>query len=157
MAELTELPGCNPPASAIDDRDDQLNLLLNDAIEPKLGCGVPEFLHDYPISQAALAVENPNDPRTACRFELYWEGVELCNGYEELTDAKKLAQRDAAQNETRQQHHSEKLPGAPRLLAAMQHGLPACSGVALGFDRLLMCLLNREQIETVIPFPIAQS
>lgn len=155
LAELQHLmTSFDPHAPQLDDQNDALNLLLSEHIEPSLGCGVPEFLHDYPLSQAALAVQNSDDPRTACRFELYWNGVELCNGYEELTDPDELVRRDALQNSSRQQHLSDSLPGAPRLLAAMQHGLPPCSGVALGFDRLLMCLLGRTDIKEVIPFPI---
>ena len=76
--------------------------------------------------------------QVARRFELYVQGLELCNGYQELTDVAELQRRDAVQNRRRADEQSPQLPGAPRLLAAMQSGLPDCSGVALGFDRLVM-------------------
>lgn len=136
------------------ERDDLLNLLLAEHIEPKLGEGTPEFLYNYPISQAALAVASEDDPRTASRFELYINGIELCNGYQELTNSEELARRAIIENERRQSHKAEALPGAPRLMAAMQHGLPECSGVALGFERLLMALLNAPNIDRLLPFPI---
>ena len=135
------------------DRDDLLNLLLAECVEPKLGVEQPEFLYDYPISQAALAEQNPHDARTACRFELYSNGIELCNGYQELVDPDELQRREAAQNTARQAHATAALPGAARMKAAMQSGLPKCSGVALGFDRLLMCLTGADSIADVIPFP----
>lgn len=140
------------------DRDELLNILLAECVEPVLGTEHPEFLYDYPASQAALAQLNPgdhrSDHRTACRFELYCNGLELCNGYQELTDPAELKARDQQQNTTRTRQSADALPGATRMLAAMNHGLPACSGVALGFDRLLMCLLQETEIRRVIPFPI---
>ncbi len=135
------------------DRDDLLNLLLAECVEPKLGVERPEFLYDYPISQAALAEQNPHDARTACRFELYSNGIELCNGYQELVDPDELQRREVAQNTARQAHATAALPGANLMKAAMQSGLPKCSGVALGFDRLLMCLTGAGNIQDVIPFP----
>lgn len=138
----------------VTDRDDLLNILVAECIEPKLGRGVPEYLHDYPISQAALAEANPDNASTALRFELYWNGIELCNGYQELCDPDELARRDDLHNESRCRRESEALPGAARMMHAMQHGLPPCSGVALGLDRLLMVLLNMPRIQDVIPFPI---
>lgn len=142
----------NSPASRIE-RDDLLNLLLAAKVEPELGRHRAEFLLDYPLSQAALAQQNQDDGRTACRFELYAGGVELCNGYQELTDSAELARRDAEENRRRERHRSKPLPGAAYLQQAMQCGLPACSGVALGFDRLVMCLLGKTSLREVIPFP----
>ena len=139
------------------ERDDLLNLLLAERIEPTLGIQAPEFLTDYPASQAALAQVNPADPRTSCRFELYANGIELCNGYQELTDAAELAQRDEIQNRSRSSHGTSVLPGAPRLAAAMTAGLPPCSGVALGFDRLVMLLAGLDDISHVIPFPSSRA
>ncbi|MCR9202622.1 MAG: EF-P lysine aminoacylase EpmA [Planctomycetaceae bacterium] len=144
-------------ARQIGRRDDVLNVLVAECIEPQLGTGVPAFLHDYPVSQAALAEHNPDDPRTALRFELYWNGLELCNGYQELSDVEELSQRDATANAARQQHDSDQLPGAPRMMEAMRHGLPVCSGVALGVDRLLMAILQTPSISDVIAFPIGRA
>lgn len=135
-------------------RDDLLNLMLAEYVEPRLGTDSPEFVHDYPVSQAALAKQNPDDPRTALRFELYIDGTELCNGYEELTEADVLTQRRAEQNGRRAERRESALPGALRMEAAMRAGLPKCSGVALGFDRLLMVLGGYDRIQDVIPFPM---
>ncbi|MCP4172509.1 MAG: EF-P lysine aminoacylase GenX [Fuerstiella sp.] len=139
------------------DRDDMLNLLLAECVEPTLGVRTPEFLIDYPASQAALAQLNASDPRTACRFELYADGIELCNGYQELTDADELARRDNHQNCLRFAHGASALPGAARMLGAMKSGLPPCSGVALGFDRLVMVLAGLDDIRHVIPFPVSRA
>ncbi|MEZ6133201.1 MAG: EF-P lysine aminoacylase EpmA [Planctomycetaceae bacterium] len=157
VAQLQQLvavqTGVDTATQPIPDRDDLLNLLLAECVEPHLGQQQPEFLHDYPLSQAALAQQNSQDPRTACRFELYLRGLEICNGYQELTDPDELRRRDERQNNSRRSHQSHVLPGAPLLTAAMRSGLPDCSGVALGFDRLLMSLTGSETIRDVLPFP----
>ncbi len=155
-ASVEELQSCaatHLDASPLPDgRDDLLNLLLAEKVEPQLGNDVPEFLVDYPISQAALAEASAEDPRIARRFELYLGGMELCNGYQELTDAQELRQRESVGRTVRQQRSLSELPGAQRLLSAMDAGLPACSGVALGFDRLLMWLTGVSSIEECLPF-----
>jgi len=139
--------------------DDVLNVMLAFAIEPRLGGTSedgsirPEFLCDYPPAQAALAVVSETYPPVARRFELYVQGLELCNGYQELTDELELRRRDAVQNQRRIGEKSQELPGASRLLAAMQSGLPPCSGVALGFDRLVMVATACRDIREVMPFP----
>jgi len=140
-----------------DQQDDLLNLLLAEKIEPQLGAGLPEFLIDYPISQAALAEASTDDAQVARRFELYVNGVELCNGYQELTDADELRHREDIQQAQRRQRNSSELPGARRLLSAMDSGLPACSGVALGFDRLLMWLTGSSSLDECLPFSIARA
>ncbi len=150
VAEHTTL---QDSAFHIDDRDDLLNILLAECVELNLGKPQPQFLCDYPLSQAALAEKNVADERTACRFELYIGGLEICNGYQELTDSEELQRRDIQQNTNRTAHRSGCLPGAKHLLAAMQSGLPPCSGVALGFDRLIMSLTGLHDICQVIPFP----
>lgn len=140
--------------------DDILNAMLALAIEPQLGgptAGAevhPEFICDYPPSQAALAVVADTFPhKVARRFELYVQGLELCNGYQELADADEVLSRDALQNQRRTEDQSPPLPGAPRMMAAMRFGLPACSGVALGFDRLVMLATGCHDIREVMPFP----
>lgn len=146
-----------PESLNVSSRDDILNVVLASLVEPKLGLGTPEFLYDYPASQAALARISPQDSRVARRFELYCVGVELCNGYYELTDPAELAERDRMNNASRETEKSEQLPGATRMLAAMQHGLPECSGVALGFDRLLMVATGMTCLDQVIPFPFSRA
>lgn len=145
---------CVPEGLTTDDesRDEWLNLLLAELVEPRLGVDRPTFLYDYPASQAALAVVRPDDPPVAERFELYINGVELCNGYHELLDANELRSRNAEQNAKRASLGLRTLPEESRLLAAMEHGLPNSSGVALGFDRLLMVTLGKRTIGEVRAF-----
>ena len=135
------------------DRDAWLNLLLSERVEPNLGIGRPEFLYDYPASQAALARIRADHPSVAERFELYVDGVELCNGYQELTEVNELRQRASRQNAIRERNGLSLLPEGTRLLAAMDAGVPYCSGVALGFDRLIMAALKLESIDQALPFP----
>lgn len=148
-----------PPSSLHrDDVDEWRNLLLAELVEPQLGVERPMFLYDYPASQAALAmVREPtgddDSPPVAERFELYINGIELCNGYHELTDPSVLRERNRQQVEIRRREQRRELPEESRLLAAMEHGLPACAGVALGFDRLLMLALGATTLHDVLAFP----
>lgn len=138
-----------PESLATDDRDGWLNLLLAERVEPHLGHDRPTFVFDYPASQAALAcIRNEGQVAVAERFELYVNGIELCNGYHELADAAELQrriEREAAAS-------TKVIPLPTRLLAAMQHGLPPSSGVALGVDRLIMLCLGATAVRDVIPF-----
>jgi lysyl-tRNA synthetase class 2 len=143
-------------------RDELLNLMLGFVIEPQLGgkpgAEAPVFLCDYPPSQAAMAVISDTTPPVARRFELYVRGLELCNGYQELTDAEELLEREQRQKAVRGcDSGTESLPGATRLREAMTAGLPSCSGVALGFDRLVMLATGAETIQEVLPFPDERS
>ena len=135
-------------------RDELLNLMLAERLEAQLGRETPEFLFDYPDSQAALARVRSGSPSVAERFELYIDGTELCNGYQELTDATELRSRIQQQNTIRIHDGRQPLPASSRLLDAMDYGLPECSGVALGFDRLAMLALGKNTVAEVIPFPI---
>ncbi|MBC7821181.1 MAG: EF-P lysine aminoacylase GenX [Planctomycetaceae bacterium] len=143
--------GVSAPESLLpNDRDGWLNLLLAERVEPHLGHDRPTFVYDYPASQAALARVRVAGPvSVAERFELYVSGIELCNGYHELTDANTLRARIRHEASASEQD----IPEPTRLLAAMEQGLPACSGVALGFDRLLMLCLGADSIRQVTPFP----
>ena len=152
--------GVTLPGGVENDRDGLLGVLLAELVEPHLGgpaTGGPCLLCDYPASQAALAAvrRDPGRPPVAERFELYADGVELCNGYQELTDADELRARFAEQNRLRVAHGFAPLPADDRLLAAMDAGLPACSGVALGFDRLAMWALGEPDLAGVLAFPDA--
>ena len=135
------------------DRDSWLNLLLAGLAEPFLCECEPTFVYDYPASQAALARIRNDDIAVAERFELFIHGIEICNGYHELTNADELRHRTRNQNLIREREGCPALPGCPLLLAAMDAGLPASSGVALGFDRLLMAVLHAKSIQDVIAFP----
>jgi lysyl-tRNA synthetase class 2 len=135
-------------------RDELLDFLMGSHIGPRLGRKALTFVHRYPSSQAALARLDPADPRCALRFELYCEGIELANGFHELASAPEQRARFEHDLEER---HRRGLPAHAydeRLLSALEHGLPDCAGVALGFDRLLMLATNAQRIDDVLPFPI---
>jgi lysyl-tRNA synthetase class 2 len=134
------------------ERDDLLDLLMGIAVGPQLGRGAMCFVHRYPASQAALARLDPDDARVALRFELYLEGVELANGFVELGDAAEQRTRFEAERRARVARGLAAPPLDERLLAALAHGLPACAGVALGFDRLLMLATGARDIAAVMPF-----
>jgi elongation factor P--(R)-beta-lysine ligase len=135
------------------DRDLWLDLLMSHVIEPQLGRGALCFVYDYPVSQAALArVVQADDVWVGQRFELYVEGVELANGYCELTDAREQRQRFERDNALRRDRGQSERHVDERLLAALAHGLPDCSGVALGIDRLLMLATNASDISDVLAF-----
>jgi lysyl-tRNA synthetase class 2 len=142
-----------PESMEIDDRDGWLDLLLTERVQPRLGAERPAILYDFPASQAALARVREEIPPVAERFELYADGVELANGYHELLDPAVLRHRNATTNRRRQADGKAALPEESRLLAAMDSGLPACTGVALGFDRAVMLALGAADIREVIAFP----
>jgi lysyl-tRNA synthetase class 2 len=135
-------------------RDDLLDLLLTHVIEPKLGHCQPTLIHDYPASQAALARVRTGNPPLAERFEVFVEGLELANGYHELTDPTAQRQRFEGDLEARRAAGLPQVPIDERLLAALEHGLPECAGVALGFDRLVMLAAGTRQISEVVTFPV---
>jgi lysyl-tRNA synthetase class 2 len=115
------------------------------------------FLYDYPPSQAALARIRPGPIPVAERFELYLEGIELANGFCELTDAVEQRARFQADLETRQRRGQSAPPLDERLLAALTSGMPECAGVALGLDRLLMIAGGVDQIDAVLTFPLERA
>jgi lysyl-tRNA synthetase class 2 len=138
-------------------RDQLLDWLMGSAVGPRLGTTGLCFVHHYPASQAALARLDPEDARVALRFELYCHGVELANGFEELCEP---AQQRARFELDRTQRVRAGL-NAPAmdeaLLSALAAGLPAVSGVAVGFDRLLMLRLGASRIEQVLAFPLERA
>lgn len=136
------------------DRDEWLNVLLATRVEPQLGLDRPEILYHYPASQSSLAkvVHSPLGYDVAERFELYYRGVELANGFHELTDAVEQRRRFEDVNAARLKDGRSSLPMPESLLAAMEHGLPDCTGCALGFDRLVMLALGGETIEKAMAF-----
>jgi lysyl-tRNA synthetase class 2 len=141
------------PVPAPKERDDCLDLLMSTVVGPRLGAGRLTFVHEYPVSQAALARIKATDPTVAERFELYLDGMELANGFHELCDAAEQRvrfERDLAQRRARARHEP---PLDERLLAALTSGLPDCAGVAVGFDRVLMTAIGARTIDQVIAFP----
>ncbi|ALS99845.1 elongation factor P--(R)-beta-lysine ligase [Lacimicrobium alkaliphilum] len=140
-----------------EDRDTLLQLLFCEVIEPQIGQQAPCFIYDFPASQAALARLSPEDERVAERFELYYQGLELANGFHELTDADEQRRRFEQDNLKRWQTGKPEKPVDANLLAALEHGLPPCAGVALGIDRLVMLALNKPAIGDVLSFHIGQA
>jgi lysyl-tRNA synthetase class 2 len=135
------------------ERDLWLDLLMSHVLEPQLaGLGMC-FIYDYPPSQAALAqvVEVDGQP-VGQRFELYVDGMELANGYFELTDAAEQRRRFEQDNQRRREYGQPERPLDEQLLAALAQGLPSCSGVALGVDRLLMLVMGEPDIRNVLAF-----
>jgi lysyl-tRNA synthetase class 2 len=135
-----------------DDRDVWLDLLMSHLVEPELADKGLYFVYDYPESQAALSrVVQSDDVAVGQRFELYVDGMELANGYCELSDAAEQERRFVADNEKRKALGLEQRPVDTNLLAALAE-LPDCSGVALGVDRLLMLRTGARDIRDVIAF-----
>jgi lysyl-tRNA synthetase class 2 len=140
------------PELSLDDRDGWLDLLFVTAIEPFLGMTEPVFVTNYPVSRAALAKAIPGTPPTAARAELYWQGVELCNAYDELADAGELLRRFEEDVQGRKAMGKDS-PGIDRgLIEAHRAGIPPTSGVALGLDRLLMLASGAPHIRDVVAF-----
>lgn len=132
-------------------RDAILNLLLGVIIEPKLGMDQLTVLQYYPASQAALAkIKSIQGDLVASRFEIYYQGVELCNGYDELASAKEQRARLEEANEGRIFFGKQPLPIDQSFLEALEKGLPSCCGVAVGFDRLMMLRHKAASLAEVI-------
>jgi len=134
-------------------RDELLDLIMGALIGPRLGHEALTFIHGYPASQAALARLDPADPRFAQRFELYMGGLELANGFHELASAAEQRARFAQDLRARAKRGLPVPRMDERLLAALEHGLPECAGVAVGFDRLVMLAAAAAHIRDVLPFP----
>lgn len=141
------------------ERDTWLNLLMSHFIEPMLGFEIPVMVYDYPESQAALAKKRAISEKisVAERFEVYICGIELANGYHELTDSKQQKVRFEEDINIRSRLGLQNIPLDMRLISALNAGLPYCSGVALGFDRLLMLKLKKEKISDVLAFTIEKA
>jgi lysyl-tRNA synthetase class 2 len=149
-----------PPADrgeAPPDCDFWLDLWMSQRVGPALGATHPVFVHDFPASQAALARIRPGSPPLAERFELFWKGIELANGFHELCDAAEQRRRFEADRSWRMTHGRTVPPLDERLIAAMHAGLPPCAGVALGLDRLLMLKLDLSRLADALAFDSARA
>ena len=133
---------------------DIFSKLLVEHVEPKLGQGRLTVLFEYPAPEAALARVKPSDPRVAERFEIYACGVELANGFGELTDAAEQRRRFAQAMDEKQRRYGERYPLDEEFLAAVAQ-MPQASGVALGFDRLVMLASGAVRIDQVVWTPPA--
>jgi len=160
MAELKQAAaklGLSDIAEPEQDRDTLLQLLFSIGIEPHIGQQVPAFVYDFPASQAALAKINPHDARVADRFEVYFKGIELANGFHELDNPAEQLARFEGDNAKRLEMGLTAQPIDYHLIAALQAGLPPCAGVALGIDRLIMLALGEDHIDKVTAFPFPRA
>lgn len=133
-------------------RSDWLDLLMSHLVEPALLGAV--FVSEFPWQQASLSriANNTEGQPVACRFELFIDGLEIANGYHELLDAVELQRRADVDNKQRRDRGLPEIPLDAQLLAAHQHGLPPCAGVAVGVDRLLMLKSGVDTIDQVLAF-----
>ena len=149
-----ESAGIEVPASVKHDRDACLDLIMSVIVGPQLGHDRMTFIYDYPASQAALARTRG---AVASRFEAYLEGIELANGFHELGNAAEQRARFEQDQASRRERGLPEMPIDENFLAALEYGLPDCSGVALGFDRLVMCAIGAKHIDQVIAFPFERA
>lgn len=155
FAEICSQHNLQPPDYLLQkdiDRDERLNYLMGFLIEPHLGKECPVFLHSFPASQASLAKLDEDRPGCAMRFEVYFQGLELGNGFCELTDAEAQEKRFREENRKRRAAGKKELQHDHRFIEALKHGMPDCSGVAMGFDRLVMLALGKHSIDEVQTF-----
>ena len=137
--------------------DTLLQFIMAELIEPNIGDNKPCFVYNFPASQASLAKISLKDPRVAERFECYFKGIELANGFHELTDVAQQKLRFEQDNQTRTTLGKIEQDMDQHFISALEHGLPACAGVALGIDRLVMLALTVNKIDQVITFPIVNA
>jgi len=134
-----------------------LQFIFTEIIEPTIGVDQPQFIYDFPIAQASLAKRSIDDPRVAQRFECYYRGIELVNGFNELTDANEQQVRFEEDNAKRAAQGLTVKPIDSNFIAALKHGIPQCSGVALGIDRLVMLAIDIDHISEVQSFSIERA
>lgn len=157
LIRTAEALGMTGEHSRCASRDELLDLVVGAQVGPALGASALTFVHRYPASQAALARLDPTDPRVALRFELYHRGIELANGYHELSDIAEQRRRFGNDQEMRRRRGLSVNPLDPNLLAALEAGMPDCAGVALGFDRVLMLAIGAASIDDVLAFPVERA
>jgi elongation factor P--(R)-beta-lysine ligase len=156
LKQLTRRLGLATENLGLNTLEDYLNFLMSHVIEPQLPKQLV-FIYDYPVTLAALAKVRRCTTPVAERFEVYLDGIELANGFHELSDAHE--QRLRFQNDLcrRTKYGHPQVPIDEHLLAALTHGLPECAGVALGIDRLLMIMAKAHKLSDVISFPIQRA
>jgi lysyl-tRNA synthetase class 2 len=144
-------------AATINDCTTWFQLLMSHCIEPLIGLHRPIFIYDFPVAQAALAKISPGNPPVAARFEVYYRGLELANGFHELQNAAEQRRRFENNLLMRREQGLNELPIDEYLLSALEHGLPDCSGVALGFDRLVMLATGCDKISEAMSFDFSRA
>lgn len=159
FAQIADFHDISYPKSFFDSAestDHWIDLIFSECVQPNLKSTI---VYDFPATQSQLAQtrlvsDSQGDYFVAERFELFLDGIEIANGYHELLDAKELRKRFQKIYELRKLDGSPEIPVESRLLSAMESGLPASSGCALGVDRLLMAMLGADSIDDVLAFPI---
>jgi len=156
LATLSELKNCASEnnisvESNIEDNDTWLQLLMSEHIEPRIGQDKPIFIYDFPASQAALSRIQSG---VASRFEIYYRGIELANGFHELQDAHEQRKRFEKNAHERKKRGLNEMVIDEYLLSALTHGLPDCAGIALGIDRLIMLATQHDKIRDVVSFDV---
>lgn len=150
IEQLRETASFDSDAGAqANERDFWLDLIMAQKVGPKLGLDAPVFLHDFPASQAALSRIKGD---IAERFELFWRGIELANGFHELSDAAEQRRRFEADQAWRKAQGHVVPPYDQNLISALENGLPNCAGVALGLDRLLMLMMKLPNVAATMSF-----
>ena len=157
LRQRLDADGIEVPVSVAHDSDALLDMLISMIVEPSMDPRVPVFVYDYPASQASLARIKPGNPPVADRFELYWRGLELANGFRELTDAVEQRKRFKSEVAKRAEAGAVSPPLDENFLCALEFGLPDCTGVALGFDRLLMAICGLDEIGSAMSFDLSRA
>ncbi|MGK2888306.1 MAG: elongation factor P--(R)-beta-lysine ligase [Candidatus Malihini olakiniferum] len=157
LREVADKLGMGDLSSREEDRDTLLQMLFTFGVEPNIGQDKPAFVYHFPASQDSLAEISSEDHRVVERFEAYFKGIELANGFRELTDSDEQRQRFEQDNRKRAASGLSQQLIDENLLAALKQGIPACSGVALGVDRLIMVALKAETISEVMAFTVGRS
>ncbi len=156
LAQVAQAQGLVVHGAALG-RDEWLDLLFSQCLAPALPVDRLSLVYDYPASQAALARVRPGSPPVAERFEAFWGALELANGFHELRDSAEQRRRFEAEQGLRRARGLGDMATDERLLAALEHGLPPCAGVALGLDRVLMLLTAAGRIDEVLSFAWARA
>ena len=156
LAAAAQRLGVAPESAVAEDRVFWLDLLMSLVVQPGLGATDPVCVTHFPADDAVLVALDPDDPRCAQRFEIFWRGVELANGAQELTDPELARVRIERENAARRAAGKASAAPDERLLAAMTVGLPACAGVALGVDRLLALTLGQTELAAALAFDWAR-
>ena len=153
LLQLAQQTGLAIPVNDDDGKDLYLDFLMSHLVQPKLGIGRLSFIYEYPASQCALARIAPHNEQVAERFELFVEGIELANGFHELADAEEQLQRFLVERQKREMQGAGLVNIDHHLIDALSSGLPDCSGVALGVDRLIQLICAKEILDDVLAFP----
>ena len=153
LQQCAEKFGFCTSAAGTADKDLYLDFLMSHQVQPRLGNARLTFVYEYPASQCALAQLSPGNDQVAERFELFVQGVELANGFQELTDAQEQLARFESDLKVRAQQGADVVQYDSHLIDALNAGLPDCSGVAVGIDRLIQLMLDQKKLGDVLAFP----